>query len=140
FQIIGSAVILAGSGLALWPEKKIDIAPPLLRAGIICGALGALGQALGAVITRKADSTNMLIHLQINGMTAAYQRMFGALIIGIIIFVAIEIYRHRKGLNISIPASVHRKAAPWIVLNSLSGLVLGISCYQWALQNTATGI
>jgi len=139
FQLLGSAIILMGSGLALWPEKKINISPALLRAGIIFGSLGALGQALGAVITRKADSTNTLVHFQVNGMTAAYQRMLGALIVGIIIYYAIELLMRRKR-RAPLPAGVYPKAAPWIVLNGLSGLVLGISCYQWALQNTATGI
>jgi len=140
FQMMGSAVILLGSGLALWPEKKIDISPALLRAGIIFGSLGALGQALGAVITRKADETNAIAHLHVNGMTAAYQRMVGALIVGIIIYYAIELFLRRKRTHMIVPTAVLQKAAPWIVLNALSGLVLGISCYQWALQNTATGI
>ena len=31
-------------------------------------------------------------------------------------------------------------AAPWIVGNSLAGAVVGVSCYQWALSTTPTGI
>jgi drug/metabolite transporter (DMT)-like permease len=140
FQLLGSAVILCGSGLALWPEKKIEIPPELLRAGILFGALGALGQALGAVITRKANEVNQGVHLEINGMTAAYQRMLGALIVGVMIYYAIEFFLRRRQRRLVIPAATYKKAAPWIVLNASAGLVLGISCYQWALQHTATGI
>jgi drug/metabolite transporter (DMT)-like permease len=140
FQLLGSAIILCGSGLALWPKRKIEIPPELLRAGILFGTLGALGQALGAVITRKANEMNEAIHLNINGMTAAYQRMLGALFVGILIYCSIELLRRRTYSNLTLPAAAYKKVAPWTVLNAMSGLVLGISCYQWALQYTATGI
>lgn len=140
FQLLGSTVILFGSGLALWPEKKIEIPPELLRAGIVFGTLGALGQALGAVITRKANEVNQVVQLEINGMTAAYQRILGALIVGVMIYYAIELFLRRRQRRLVIPPATYKKAAPWIMLNASAGLVFGVSCYQWALQHTATGI
>jgi drug/metabolite transporter (DMT)-like permease len=29
---------------------------------------------------------------------------------------------------------------PWILINSLAGQTLGVSCMQWALETTPTGI
>jgi drug/metabolite transporter (DMT)-like permease len=140
FQLLGITVILVGSGLALWPEKEIKISPKLLRAGIALGTLGALGQALGAVITRKANEVNEAAHLNINGMTAAYQRMLGAFIIGILIFIAIEWMLRHQHRNVVVSSNRYKRAAPWTILNASVGLVLGNSCYQWALQYTSTGI
>lgn len=37
-------------------------------------------------------------------------------------------------------AKMLRGAAPWIVLNALSGPTLGVGCYQWALATTPTGV
>jgi drug/metabolite transporter (DMT)-like permease len=33
-----------------------------------------------------------------------------------------------------------RKAWPWVLLNGLAGPALGVSCYQWALKTTPTGV
>jgi drug/metabolite transporter (DMT)-like permease len=33
-----------------------------------------------------------------------------------------------------------RAAWLWVVLNGLAGPALGVSCYQWALKTTPTGI
>ena len=33
-----------------------------------------------------------------------------------------------------------RKAWPWVLANGVAGPALGVSCYQWALKTTPTGI
>jgi drug/metabolite transporter (DMT)-like permease len=33
-----------------------------------------------------------------------------------------------------------RKAWPWVFANGLFGMTVGVSCVQWALQRTPTGI
>jgi drug/metabolite transporter (DMT)-like permease len=33
-----------------------------------------------------------------------------------------------------------RKAWPWVIINVLGGPVIGVSCYQWALSTTPSGI
>src|SRR6185503_15975665 len=35
------------------------------------------------------------------------------------------------------PAS---RAWPWVLLNGLTGPALGVSCYQWALKTTSSGV
>jgi drug/metabolite transporter (DMT)-like permease len=32
------------------------------------------------------------------------------------------------------------KLWPWVLVNSLAGQTVGVSCMQWALENTPTGI
>lgn len=33
-----------------------------------------------------------------------------------------------------------RKAWPWVLANSFAGQTLGVTCYQWALKTTPTGL
>ncbi|HLZ54089.1 MAG TPA: DMT family transporter, partial [Verrucomicrobiae bacterium] len=33
-----------------------------------------------------------------------------------------------------------RRLWPWVVANSLAGQTVGVSCMQWALENTSAGI
>jgi drug/metabolite transporter (DMT)-like permease len=140
FQLLGGFIILCGSTLALSPDQRILLPPRLLRDGVIFGVLGATGQALGAVLTRKANELNRLQHLEINGMTAAYQRLLGAVAIAIVIYLLAHFFARRRPAQPRVTKQSYHQAAPWVVFNALSGLVLGISCYQWALQTTATGI
>lgn len=85
-QICGMGIILSGSSLAIWPDKKMVIPSRLLLPGILFGVLSAFGQAPGAVVTRKANAMNLLMHVEINGMTAAYQRLLGALFAAFLLF------------------------------------------------------
>src|SRR5438093_4572679 len=38
------------------------------------------------------------------------------------------------------PGKRWRKAWPWVLLNGLAGPALGVSCFQWALKTTPTGV
>lgn len=139
-QICGIGVILCGSSLAIWPDKKMTIPSNVLLPGVLFGVLAALGQALGAVITRKANEVNLAAHLEINGLTAAYQRMLGALLASLLLFMLAALFQRARSSGVPVARAAYKKAAPWVILNALSGLTLGIACYQWALQHTATGI
>lgn len=140
-QMFGISIILLGSSLAIWPTKKVKIDRALLASGVLFGILAALGQSLGAVVTRKANEVNLAQQLDINGLTAAYQRMLGALAASVLIyFFVFALMRARNRPQPALEEGAYKKAAPWIVANALSGLTLGIACYQWALQHTATGI
>lgn len=140
-QMLGIFVILSGSSLAIWPSKKLKIDRALLLPGVLFGILAALGQSLGAVVTRKANELNFSQQIEVNGLTAAFQRMLGALAASLLIyFFVLSIERARKRPKQEVEPDAYKKAAPWIVANALSGLTFGIACYQWALQHTATGI
>jgi drug/metabolite transporter (DMT)-like permease len=139
-QICGICTILCGSSLAIWPDKKMTIPPTALLPGVLFGVLSAFGQALGAVVTRKANALNSLAHFEINGLTAAYQRLLGALLAAFLLFALAAFLHRARNTGTAVGRDAYQQAAPWIVLNALSGLTLGVACYQWALQYTATGI
>lgn len=143
-QIASGLTILCGVALAIAPKEHQHRSAKTLRWGLVFGFFSALGQGWGAVISRKAFEVDQLAGLSINGVNAAYQRILGGLAIAVIAYVLLG---GRYDLasptdDATRPHAKHRwrHALPWIVLNSLCGPILGVSCYQWALGEWPTGI
>jgi drug/metabolite transporter (DMT)-like permease len=110
---------------------------PVRPLGFVFGVLAAAGQGFGAVVSRKANAVSLLAGQPVDGITAAYQRTLGGLAITVAYF--------------AIKALLDRSAAPaaprpavrdylWVPVNAICGAVIGVSCYQWALFTTASGI
>lgn len=140
-QIALAAVTLAGVVLGLLPRSLPTISAPVLRAGIIWAAISAAGQGLGAVLSRKAFMLARAAHEMPDAASTAYQRALGGLLVAA---VAVMIGRWllarsstTPGLSLSVTA---RAAWPWVLANVLTGPVLGVTCYQWALSTTPAGI
>jgi drug/metabolite transporter (DMT)-like permease len=119
----------------------------MLFQGIILGVVAALGQGLGAVVSRKAYAVVEHGGMTIDGLTAAYQRILGGLIFAALPTVWLM---SRAGAPASetnmaqnpTPGAVQklRKTWWWILLNSLAGPTLGVGCYQWGLQHSPSGV
>ncbi len=146
-QLLCATVILGGVGLALAPERADSVGPRRVFAGTILGLLAAFGQGFGAVLSRKAYAQVHLAAQNVDGGTAAYQRILGGLTVALVGFWLSNHWRERlrspAGQSVLADqegGSWWRKAWLWIMGNSLTGPVLGVSCYQWALQATPTGI
>jgi len=137
-QVVWSSVILAGVAVAFFPEKRT--ATPVRPLGIVLGVLSAAGQGLGAVLSRKANDAATLAGQATDGISAAYLRILGGLVLSAVFFA---LWKQVA------PAATHR-AAPaarpvwrdyrWVVSNALCGAILGVSCYQWALRTTPSGV
>lgn len=132
-QMFFGAMILMGVAIAIAPEKA---STPAIRNRFISGTLlgigAAIGQALGAVISRKAYHVAASVDWFIDGGTAAYERMLG----GIVLTLAVFLCAPRTPRS----SAIWRTASPWIVLNALTGPTLGVAAYQWALATTQTGV
>ena len=177
-QALCGVVILAGVALALAPGKHLQLSRRELLAGIVFGVLAALGQSFGAVLSRKAYGVARQTGENIDGITAAYQRILGGLLVALLCYLAFKKFRQGgfalpsrseappqsehptsniehptpneetapvRSLDIErsmfdVGCSVQKSALPWIVVNALSGPVLGVSCYQWALKTIPTGV
>ncbi len=144
-QIAACATILGGVALALAPGKHLNATRQIIMAGVGFGLLAAFGNGMGAVLSRKAYAVAAAAHQNIDGATGGYQRLIGGLLVAGICLLAV---RRREvaaqWLNPDAPklpsAEKWRRAWPWVLINSFAGQTLGVTCYQWALKTTPTGL
>jgi drug/metabolite transporter (DMT)-like permease len=138
-QIGCSFVILAGVTIALLPSRADPPKVQVKAAGLIFGLLAAAGQGLGAVVSRKASALAAGAGESVDGITWAYQRILGGLAITLVYFAVRGLLAHRTAAATPTPTRTWRDYG-WIPANSLCGAVIGVSCYQWALATTESGI
>lgn len=139
-QIVGGGIALLGAGISLIPGIRIKEAARTLWVGILFAITAAAAQASGAVITRKANDTNAAGGFTLDSITASFQRMCGALIVMLIIYLLVQRLSAPPSDPTFNSAANRRKAAPWIVANGLAGLVFGIACFQWALRELPAAV
>ena len=138
-QLSWSFVILAGVIIALMPSR---LNPPRVQVkpiGFIFGFLAACGQGIGAVISRKANGLVSLSGEPIDGITAAYHRIIGGLVITVAYFGLRSLFGKTRAEE-SPSARRRWRDYGWVPANALCGAVIGVSCYQWSLATTPSGI
>ena len=133
-------LILIGVGVAVAPGKADAQPIHNLPAGIFFGVLAALGQAWGAVLSRKAyvvaAEAGQTFHGAADGVNAAYQRMLGGICVTAVFFVYLKLaHKPDAERKANWPA-----AWPWLAGNCLAGPAFGVTCYQWALMSAPTNI
>lgn len=144
-QMSCGAVILAGVAVALAPEHESQGDRREFGVGIFFAVLGAIGQGGGVVLSRKAYELCALADQPMDGVTAAYQRIIGGVIIsGLVLLVVKRHFLLLRAGGLQSPAQSTaekwRKSGKWIVFNALAGPTLGVSCYQWALKTTPSAV
>ena len=144
-QIVWSTVILAGVGFALMPSRRHPPRVKVKPIGFLWGAFSAAGQGIGAVMSRKANEVATASGQTLDGITGAYQRILGGLVIALLFFLLRAgirkiLARGEPKVEIAPPSSRPWYAYLWIPANGLSGAVIGVSCYQWALFTTSSGL
>lgn len=143
-EVVGAALILGGVALALAPGKHLDIPRRTFWVGVVCGVIAALGQGMGAVLSRRAARQDLLDGTPVDGLTAAYQRILAGLVLA---FVAWQIVRIRNrwraaesGAELRENWIPPRAVRPWIAANALAGPAIGVGFYQWALMIEKSGV
>ncbi len=148
-QIGYGLMILTGVAIALSPGKHLNLSRAEIVPGTVFGLVAAFCQAYGAVLSRKAFAISKLAEEKLDGITSAYERILGGVVVTAILFALV-----RQRSMTDPPANGGRSWAqapvtkaekwhaawPWVLLNGLAGPALGVSCYQWALKATPTGI
>jgi drug/metabolite transporter (DMT)-like permease len=133
-QIALAGVTLVGVVLGLLPRSLPHLPRAVLQAGILWAVISAVGQGVGAVLSRKAFAVAAAAQLHPDPATTAYQRALGGLVIAAI---AVAIARGARGEK---SHATLRETWTWVLANVLTGPVLGVTCYQWALSTTPAGI
>jgi drug/metabolite transporter (DMT)-like permease len=124
----------------------LKITPRRLWTGIFFCVVAALGGALGAVLSRKAYAVAHAAGQHPDPGTTGYQRVVGgAMALGIFLLIVKWRGAHAhggvlevKGLQAS--REKWQRIWPWVLANSLAGQTVGVSCMQWAIEKTPTGI
>jgi drug/metabolite transporter (DMT)-like permease len=145
-QVVCGLIILAGVGVALSPGEHLERNKRTLLVGTIFSVIGAIGTAIGAVLSRTAYAVAQLSGEAPDAGTAAFQRVVGGVIVaGIcLLLVKRQMFRVQARAPRSLIIETSRKKWKgvwfWIVLNSFFGQTLGVTCMQAALKTTPTGI
>lgn len=132
-QIGLAGVVLAGVALALTTGKHWELSRKQLTVGLAFSVIAALGNGIGLVISRKAFADAKLAGFNVDGGSAAYQRLIGGLLLTAILLLCTK--HNKLELGQSLPATEKwKKAGSWVMLNALFGQTLGVSFCQLALK------
>jgi drug/metabolite transporter (DMT)-like permease len=132
-QMVCAALTLGGVVLGLLPRSMPRIAADRFSTGVGWALLSAVGQGVGAVLSRKAFAVAAALQEKVDPGTAAYHRALGGLLVGAIVLAAAWCAKRER-----LFADV--RAWPWVFGNALTGPVLGVVFYQWALRTTPAGL
>jgi len=138
-QLLCGLVVLAGVSLALSPGKQLSLTREKIIIGTLAGAIAALGNAFGAVLSRKGFALAQAAGENPDGGTTAFQRLLGGLFIGGLCLLLAKRDKIQSFETVSMREK-WRKALPWVVANGLAGQTLGVSFYQLALKSSPTGV
>jgi len=132
-----ASLILVGVAIALAPDQGTEVSRRTFWIGVLFGVGSALGQAGGAVLSRKANEASALTGWVIDGGTAAYQRAVAGLLMTIVAFL---LFRRAQPPTEKLSADHWQRGAFFVLGNALAGPTLGVGCYQWALRTTPSGL
>src|SRR5471030_2984913 len=145
-ELLCIALILTGVVIALAPGDHAKILPRQLWLGVAFAAFAGLCSAFGAVLSRKAYFVAHAAGEFPDPGTTGYQRVLGGLLIPAVILLVVK-WRsaHAHGgvfeeKTFHVSREKWRRIWPWVLGNSLTGQTLGVTCVQWALEKTPTGI
>ncbi|HUB88051.1 MAG TPA: DMT family transporter [Verrucomicrobiae bacterium] len=145
-QLLCIAVILCGVAIALAPRDHAKIPARQFWLGTGFAIFAAFCSALGAVFSRKAWFVAYGAGENPDPGTTGYQRVLGGLLVPGIILLAAKWRSAGTHGGVFEEKTFHvarkkwKRVWPWIFGNSFAGQTLGVTCVQWALEKTPTGI
>ncbi len=145
-QIFSGLVILTGVAIALAPGANLHLSRKAKIVGTTFAIFAALGNSFGVVLSRKAYAVTHAAGVPIDGGTAAFQRILGGLAIAafMVLILKRQVFKIQANAPPELVIEASRKkwraAWPWVLVNGLAGQTLGVSCMQWALESTESGI
>lgn len=142
-QLLCSVAILGGVGVSLFPDRPTSVPAGERWLGIFFGVIAGFGQGYGAVLSRKGFEAVAAADLDLDGGSAAFQRLLGGLLIvllraGWLLWMA-RLSQNSRGSPAAITPPP-RGVWPLVLTNGLAGPAIGVACFQWALKTTPAGI
>jgi drug/metabolite transporter (DMT)-like permease len=139
-DLLTASGILVGVALALAPDNTSTPDRRQFFIGILFGIGSAAGQALGAVVSRKANAVAEAAGMHVDGGTAAFERIVMGTAVTLLTAAVLS---KRSTAHTAEEAPILqrlKKGAPLIIGNSLAGPAFGVACYQIALLTTPSVI
>jgi drug/metabolite transporter (DMT)-like permease len=140
--ILGALLIVGGVIMAIRPgvkSRQLREHRGKFGVGILAAVTAGFGQGTGAVISRKAEAVATEFGIASSGISAAFQRVFAGLVFAMIIVALIRLFGSKQA-RAHWGSPLQRDLAPWLMGAALFGPVIGVSCFQWALQSLESGI
>lgn len=140
--VVCALLILTGVAMAIRPNAKSFAKVPLrgnFWVGILAALIAGFGQGTGAVVSRKAETVALALGASGSGITAAFQRVVAGLLFSAAAVLLIRLFGSRKEWE-TWRTPLDRKVVPWLLGAALFGPVIGVSCFQWALQSLESGV
>jgi drug/metabolite transporter (DMT)-like permease len=107
--------------------------------GIVAAVIAGLGMGLGATLSRYAKAAELEQHTALTSYNETTLRLLPAVIIVGLIW-AISRYFVTNASALNKPSQPIRKAIPWVIANATFGTILGVTCFQWSLNNAPSGL
>ena len=147
-EVVAALTILGGVAVALAPSDHVNLPRRTLFIGLLAGVVAAIGQGGGAVLSRVAYRIAREDGQNIDGLSAAFQRILGGVLVS---GIALLVVKRKSLLKLGAPelspqnellstGEKWRRIRWWICFNALAGPTLGVGCYQWALKTKGTGV
>lgn len=140
--ILCAAMILTGVTMAIRPgaksRQKIE-RKGKFGFGVVMAVLAGFGQGTGAVISRKAEAVALENAVLVNGISAAFQRVFAGLVFAVLAMLFVRFVMRRRYPE-PLKTVLEPRLVPWLLGAALFGPVIGVSCFQWALHSLESGI
>ena len=141
-QWVAVGVILFGVALSIHPTKtgRNTTHSGHFVPGIIAGIIAGFGQGCGAVISRRAQEAEAMIGIEVNGLSEAFQRVLAGFVVVAIVFAIRRPTRPPAKIITNNARLTPRQLSFWILGSALFGPVIGVSCFQWALQSMESAL
>lgn len=137
-----AAMILTGVVMAIRPgakSRQMIERRGRFGIGLIAAVTAGFGQGAGAVISRRAEEVAVELGAQGSGISAAFQRVFAGLVFALVVVALIRWFGSRSQWK-TWRTPLDKSVAPWLIGAAIFGPVIGVSCFQWALQSLESGI
>lgn len=140
--IAGAFLIVTGVVMAIRPgakSRQVRERRGSFGVGILAAITAGCGQGTGAVVSRKAEAVAAEFGVASSGISAAFQRVSAGLVFAAIVVILLH-YLGSKKARVPWQNPFQRDLLPWLLGAALFGPVIGVSCFQWALQSLESGI